>query len=65
MSCQWWSSVDVTYVHPPHVRLRKTPVAATTFGSAEPGRAVMTYQRMIRANLGPAGRCQRPAVPAH
>lgn len=55
ISCQPWSSVEVTYVHPPQVKVRKIPVAATTCGSTESGRAVRTYQRKTRAKRGPAG----------
>ena len=40
ISCQPWSSVEVTYVHPPQVKVRKRPVPAITFGSTESGRAV-------------------------
>lgn len=53
MSCQSWSSVDVTYVHPPHVRVRRRPMMATNFGSPEPGLAVRRYHRPTSANRGP------------
>jgi hypothetical protein len=54
MSCQSWSSVDVMYVHPPHVRVLNRPKNATTFGRVRPGLAVRRYHRPTRANLGPA-----------
>jgi hypothetical protein len=53
ISCQSWSSVDVTYVHPPHVIVLKRPVPATIFGKVEFGFAVRMYQRKTRANRGP------------
>jgi hypothetical protein len=53
ISCQSWSSVDVMYVHPPHVIVLKRPVPATTFGKVEFGLEVRTYQRKTRANRGP------------
>lgn len=53
MSCQSWSSVDVTYVQPPHVKVRKMPTPATIFGREELGRAVRRYQRKTRRNRGP------------
>jgi hypothetical protein len=53
MSCQSWSSVDVTYVHPPHVRVRNTPIKATNLGSVEFGRAVRRYHKATSANRGP------------
>ena len=37
MSCQPWSSVDVMYVQPPHVRVRTKPERATTLGRTWPG----------------------------
>ena len=42
ISCQSWSSVDVTYVQPPHVIVRKTPVQAMYFGKDVFGFAVIT-----------------------
>jgi hypothetical protein len=33
ISCQSWSSVLVTYVHPPHVNVLKIPINATNLGS--------------------------------
>lgn len=54
MSCQSWSSVDVMYVHPPHVRLRTTPEMAIAFGRVRPGFAVSRYQSPTSANLGPS-----------
>lgn len=53
ISCQSWSSVEVMYVHPPHVRVRNTPIKATNLGRVEFGRAVRRYQRNTKANLGP------------
>lgn len=53
MSCQSWSSVDVTYVHPPQVNVRKMPTPATNLGRVEFGRRVKTYQRPTRASRGP------------
>lgn len=53
MSCQSWSSVDVTYVHPPHVNVRKMPTPATNLGSDEFGRRVKMYQRPTNAKRGP------------
>jgi len=61
MSCQPWSSVDVTYVHPPQVHVRKRPQNATNLGIFSPGLAVRRYHSPTRANLGPAGG-QRPAT---
>ena len=61
MSCQPWSSVEVTYVHPPQVSVRNKPVAAMIFGNAESGRAVKTYQRKTRAKRGP-GDCNQPCL---
>ncbi len=53
MSCQSWSSVDVTYVHPPQVIVLKRPTPATNFGNVEFRLAVKTYQRATRAKRGP------------
>jgi hypothetical protein len=53
MSCQSWSSVDVMYVHPPHVNVRMRPEIAIAFGRVRPGFAARRYQRPTRANLGP------------
>jgi hypothetical protein len=53
MSCQSWSSVEVTYVHPPHVSVRKMPTPATNLGSAEFGRRVKQYHRPTNAKRGP------------
>jgi hypothetical protein len=53
MSCQSWSSVDVTYVQPPQVRVRKMPTPAINFGSVAFGRRVRMYQSVTRANRGP------------
>jgi hypothetical protein len=53
MSCQSWSSVEVTYVHPPHVNVRKMPTPATNFGSEEFGRRVRMYHRPTNAMRGP------------
>ena len=58
MSCHPWSSVEVTYVHPPHVSVRNRPVPATKIGKAESGRAVKMYQRNTKANRGPARHCK-------
>jgi hypothetical protein len=55
MSCQSWSSVDVMYVQPPHVKVRIRPAPATSLGRERPGRAVRRYQRPTRANRGPGG----------
>ena len=52
-SCQPWSSVDVTYVHPPQVIVLKRPVPATIFGKVEFGVDVRIYHRKTRANRGP------------
>jgi hypothetical protein len=65
MSCQPWSSVEVTYVHPPHVNDRKTPTPATNFGSVELALRVKMYQRATNANRGPEipfSECQISAV---
>ena len=53
ISCQSWSSVEVTYVHPPQVNVRKTPTPATNFGKAELDRRVRMYQRATSMNRGP------------
>ena len=53
MSCQSWSSVDVTYVHPPQVRVLNIPVQNTNVGNLELGRAVKRYQRVTRTKRGP------------
>lgn len=53
ISCQLWSSVDVTYVQPPHVNVLKMPMPATSFGRFEFGLVVRKYHRPTRANLGP------------
>jgi len=53
ISCQSWSSVEVTYVHPPHVRDRKTPMNATALGRDEFGRAVRRYHSPTNTNRGP------------
>src|SRR3954463_418071 len=53
MSCQSWSSVEVIYVHPPHVRVRNTPENATYLGRLEFGRAVRRYHKNTRTNRGP------------
>lgn len=53
ISCHLWSSVEVTYVHPPHDIERKSPMPDTSFGRAESDRAVRRYHRKTRANLGP------------
>ena len=53
MSCQLWSSVDVTYVHPPQVMVLNKPTPATTLGKVEFGLAVRIYQRKTRAKRGP------------
>jgi len=53
MSCQSWSSVEVTYVHPPQVSVRKMPTPATNFGSVEFGRRVKIYQRPTNTKRGP------------
>lgn len=58
MSCQSWSSVEVTYVQPPQVRVRKMPQKATKAGSLWPGLRERRYQKATRANLGPAGTSQ-------
>jgi hypothetical protein len=64
MSCQSWSSVEVTYVHPPQVSVRKMPTAATNLGRVELGRRVKMYHRPTRANRGP-GFSQRDARAEH
>ena len=53
ISCQLWSSVEVTYVQPPHVSVLKSPIPAMIFGRFEFGRAVMRYHSPTRINLGP------------
>jgi hypothetical protein len=53
MSCQSWSSVEVTYVHPPHDSVRKIPTPATNLGSVEFGLRVRTYHRPTNATRGP------------
>lgn len=53
ISCQSWSSVEVTYVQPPQVIVRSIPIAATNLGSFCPGRAVSRYHNPTRANRGP------------
>jgi hypothetical protein len=53
MSCQSWSSVDVTYVHPPQVKVRKTPTPATNFGNVAFGLRVRMYHNATSANRGP------------
>jgi hypothetical protein len=53
MSCQSWSSVEVTYVHPPQVKVRKMPTPAMNLGRDELGRRVKMYQRPTNANRGP------------
>jgi len=53
MSCQSWSSVDVTYVQPPQVNVRKMPMKATNLGSFWFGRAVRRYHKPTRAKRGP------------
>ena len=53
ISCQPWSSVEVTYVQPPQVTVLKIPVAATIFGRDELGLAVRMYHRKTSANRGP------------
>ncbi len=58
MSCQSWSSVEVMYVQPPHVRVRTRPATATAFGRVRPGLAVSRYHSPTRANLGPGGGCR-------
>lgn len=53
MSCQSWSSVDVIYVQPPQVRVRKTPMKATNPGNRWLGFRVSRYHRPTSANRGP------------
>ena len=53
ISCHSWSSVEVTYVHPPHVRVRNMPIKATNLGSTELGRDVRRYHRPTSTNRGP------------
>lgn len=53
MSCQSWSSVEVMYVHPPHVRVRNKPQKATKPGNLDAGFRDRRYQKPTRANLGP------------
>jgi hypothetical protein len=55
ISCQSWSSVDVTYVHPPQVSVRKRPTPTINLGSElfRPCRLVRTYHSATRANRGP------------
>ena len=53
ISCQLWSSVEVTYVQPPHVSVLKTPKPAMIFGKVEFRCAVMRYHSPTRRNLGP------------
>jgi len=62
MSCQSWSSVDVTYVHPPHVSVRKIPTPATNLGSVEFGRRVRQYQRPTNAKRGPMFRFSQDVI---
>ena len=59
MSCQSWSSVEVMYVQPPHVRVRTRPATAMAFGRVRPGLAVSRYHSPTRANLGPGGGVSR------
>jgi hypothetical protein len=56
ISCQSWSSVDVTYVQPPQVNVRNMPTPATNLGRDEFGRRVRTYHRPTSAKRGPANR---------
>lgn len=53
ISCQSWSSVDVIYVQPPHVNVRKMPTPITNLGSVEFGLRVRAYHSPTRANRGP------------
>lgn len=53
MSCQSWSSVEVMYVQPPQVNVRKMPTPATNFGREEFRLRVRTYHKATRANRGP------------
>lgn len=53
ISCQSWSSVDVTYVQPPQVKVRKIPTAAVNVGSDELGRRVRIYHSPTNAKRGP------------
>lgn len=62
MSCQWWSSVDVIYVHPPHDKVLKMPIKATNLGSVAFGRAVRRYHKPTRTNRGPAQLAELPEL---
>ena len=53
MSCQAWSSVEVTYVHPPQVKVRNMPIKATNLGRLEFGLAVRRYHNATNVNRGP------------
>src|ERR1700760_3642679 len=55
ISCQLWSSVEVTYVHPPHMTVRNRPTPRMKEGrdDLEWGRAERKYHRVQRANRGP------------
>lgn len=53
MSCQSWSSVDVTYVQPPQVSVRNAPTPAMNLGSDELGRRVRMYHSPTSAKRGP------------
>lgn len=65
ISCQSWSSVDVMYVHPPQVNVRKTPEMAIAFGRVRPGFAVNRYHKPTRAKRGPGGVKLLANAPAH
>jgi len=69
MSCPWWSSVDVTYVQPPQVIVRKIPIPAMNLGSFAFGRAVRRYHNPTKRKRGPLERseqCPRcPVDPAY
>ena len=58
MSCQSWSSVDVMYVQPPHVKVRMMPTTAIALGRLRLGLLVRRYHSPTSANLGPMRRQQ-------
>ncbi len=53
ISCRMWSSVEVTYVHPPHVNVLRTPADAMIPGRFDFGLLVKRYHSATRANRGP------------
>lgn len=53
ISCQSWSSVEVTYVHPPQVKVLKMPIPTTNLDNAVFGLGARRYHIRTRANRGP------------